>query len=92
MSELLDSQGRRDQDLKLVPAKRKCLHYYFYYLDREFGLMHVRLESWLPFSIQVYVNGRAYLARRMEKAGISFESETLLHPRRRPEERSGDAR
>jgi len=59
--------------LKLVPAKRKCLHYYFYYLDRQFGLMHVRLESWLPFSIQVYVNGREYLARRLEKAGIGFE-------------------
>jgi hypothetical protein len=59
--------------LKLVPAKRKCLHYYFYYIDREFGLMHVRLESWLPFSIQVYVNGREYLARRLEKAGIGFQ-------------------
>jgi hypothetical protein len=59
--------------LKLIPAKRKCLHYYFYYLDREFGLMHVRLESWLPFSIQVYVNGREYLARRLEKAGIGCE-------------------
>jgi hypothetical protein len=67
---------RRDAEtkrLKLVPAKRKCLHYYFYSIDREFGLIHVRLESWLPFSIQVYVNGREYLARRLEKAGISFE-------------------
>jgi hypothetical protein len=67
---------RRDAEaktIKLVPAKRKCLHYYFYYIDREFGPMHVRLESWLPFSIQVYVNGREYLARRLEKAGIGFE-------------------
>jgi hypothetical protein len=67
---------RRDAEtktLKLVPAKRKCLHYYFYYIDREFGLMHVRLESWLPFSIQVYVNGREYLARRLEKASIGCE-------------------
>jgi hypothetical protein len=63
----------RTKTLMLVPAKRKCLHYYFYYLDREFGLMHVRLESWLPFSIQVYVNGREYLARRLEKAGVGFE-------------------
>ena len=35
--------------------------------------MHVRLESWLPFSIQVCVNGREYLARRLERAGIGFE-------------------
>ena len=59
--------------LKLVPAKRKCLHYYFYDRDREFGPMHVRLETWLPSSIQVSVNGREYLARRLEKARIGFE-------------------
>ncbi len=63
----------KTKKLKLVSAQRKCLHYYFYYLDREFGLMHVRLESWLPFSIQVCLNGREYLARRLERAGIAFQ-------------------
>jgi len=53
--------------------ERKCLHLYYYYLDREFGLMHVRLATWLPFGIQVCLNGREYLARRMSKAGIGFE-------------------
>jgi hypothetical protein len=66
-------KDRESKTLRLVPAKRKCLHYYFYYADREFGLIHVRLETWLPFSIQVYVNGREYLARRLERAGIGFE-------------------
>jgi hypothetical protein len=65
-----DSKSKK---LKLVSAKRQCLHYYFYYLDRDFGLMHVRLESWLPFSIQVCLNGREYLARRLERAGIGFQ-------------------
>ena len=59
--------------LKLVSKERKCLHLYFYYLDREFGLMHVRLQSWLPFSIQVCVNGREWLARQMDRAGISYQ-------------------
>jgi len=53
--------------------ERKCLHLYFYYLDHEFGLMHVRLATWLPFGIQVCLNGREYLARRMKRAGIGFE-------------------
>ncbi len=53
--------------------ERKCLHLYYYYLDREFGLMHVRLATWLPFGMQVCLNGREYLARRMSKAGIGFE-------------------
>jgi hypothetical protein len=56
-----------------LSQERKCLHLYFYYLDREFGLMHVRLATWLPFGIQVCLNGRKYLARRMARAGIGFE-------------------
>ena len=55
------------------PEERRCLHLYYYYLDREFGLMHVRVATWLPFGIQVCLNGREYLARRMSKAGIAFE-------------------
>jgi hypothetical protein len=58
---------------RFVSEERKCLHFYFYYMDREFGLMHVRLATWLPFGIQVCLNGREYLARRMERAGIGFE-------------------
>lgn len=62
----------QNQRLKLRKEIRKCAHFYFYYLDREFGLMHVRLQSWLPLSIQVCLNGREYLARQMVKAGVSF--------------------
>lgn len=56
-----------------LSQERKCLHLYFYYLDRDFGLMHVRLATWLPFGIQVCLNGREYLARRLARAGIGFE-------------------
>jgi hypothetical protein len=64
-----DGKGR----FGFVSQERKGLHLYFYYMDREFGLMHVRLSTWLPFGIQVCLNGREYLARRMSKAGIGFE-------------------
>ena len=64
-----DDRGR----FRFVAQERKCLHLYFYYMDREFGLMHVRLATWLPFGIQVCLNGREYLARRMSEAGIGFE-------------------
>jgi hypothetical protein len=65
-----DSQAKR---LELRPALRKCLFIYFYFVDREFGLMHVRLQTWLPMTIQVCLNGREYLARRLDKAGIGYE-------------------
>lgn len=35
--------------------------------------MHIRLQTWLPFTIQVCLNGREYLARRMDRAGIGYE-------------------
>jgi hypothetical protein len=66
-------KNRQTQHLELVAAERKCLHLYFYYLDREFGPVHVRLQSWLPFAIQVCLNGREYLARQMKRLGISYE-------------------
>jgi hypothetical protein len=63
----------QQKHLLLVPAERKCLYLYFYFVDREFGLIHVRLQTWLPMSIQVCVNGREYLARRLDRAGIGYE-------------------
>jgi hypothetical protein len=64
---------RESRQLKLVPQERKCLHLYFYYLDREFGLMHIRLQTWLPMTIQVCLNGREWLARRMAQVRIAYE-------------------
>ena len=45
---------------------------YYYHLDREFGLMHVRLETWFPYTVQVYVNGHDWLARQMLKRQLGF--------------------
>ena len=59
--------------LELFTRPRQCTHLYFYYLDRDFGLMHVRLQTWLPFPIQVCLNGREYLARQLDKEGIGYE-------------------
>ena len=36
---------------------------YYYFLDKDLGLMHVRLQTWAPFTCQVYVNGHDYVAR-----------------------------
>jgi hypothetical protein len=67
-------QGNREtHQLEVVRKARKCLHFYFYFLDPEFGLIHVRIQSWFPFSIQVYMNGRAWLARQLEREGIACE-------------------
>ena len=64
--------NRMTHRLEVVRRKRKCLHFYLYLIDPEFGWMHVRLQSWAPYEIQVYVNGREWLARQMDKAGVGY--------------------
>jgi hypothetical protein len=66
-------RNRETRHLEFGLATRKCLFIYFYFADREFGLMHVRLQTWLPMPIQVCINGREYLAKRMDRAGIGYE-------------------
>jgi hypothetical protein len=56
----------------LVFAWRPQRVLYFYYLDPEFGLRHVRVQTWFPFTTQVYVNGHDWLARQLLHAGIGF--------------------
>ena len=58
---------------KVRPDRRVCLVIYFYWMDREFGLMHVKLQTWFPFTVQVYVNGHEWLARKLAARGIAFE-------------------
>ncbi len=53
-------------------ATRKCLFIYFYFMDRQFGLIHVKLQTWFPMQIQVYVNGHDWLERKLTANGISF--------------------
>ena len=62
----------RTKLLELRRALRKCLHYYFYLNHPSFGPMHVRLQTWVPFPIKVVLNGRDWLARQLDDAGIGY--------------------
>jgi hypothetical protein len=62
----------KDHKAWLRPAKRKCLQLYYYFLDRQLGLIHVKLQTWFPFPIQVYVNGHEWLARRLDRHGVKY--------------------
>lgn len=50
----------------------RCLHYYFYLMDKEFGLMFVRVPTWMPFRLEVYFNQHQWLCRQLEKRGVAF--------------------
>lgn len=57
----------------LVKNSPQCLTLYFYCMDRHFGLMHIRLSTWMPFNIQVYINGHEWLARQMTNKSMRFK-------------------
>ncbi|HVI71412.1 MAG TPA: hypothetical protein VM656_08010 [Pyrinomonadaceae bacterium] len=66
---------RRDREqkklvLRLEPGK--CLHYYFYFLHEQLGLLHLRLQTWFPFAIHLCLNGRHWVARQMDQAGMAY--------------------
>ena len=64
--------NRATHKLEVVREYRKCLHYYLYYFDPELGFLHIRLQSWFPFEIQVYINGREWLARQLDQRGVAY--------------------
>ena len=51
----------------------KCLHYYFYFIDKELGLCYMRVPTWCPFRLQFYMNGHNLLASKLDKKGIEYE-------------------
>jgi hypothetical protein len=53
-------------------TRRKCLILYYYFMDREFGLIHLRLQTWFPLQLQVYVNGHGWLARKLAQHGVQY--------------------
>jgi hypothetical protein len=57
---------------EIVRQRRKCLHFYLYLIDPEMGFMHVRIQSWFPFLIQIYVNGREWLSRQLDKRNVRY--------------------
>lgn len=59
--------------IELRHAYRKCLHVYHYSIHPIFGFMHVRLQTWLPFNLHICINGREWLGRQMDAAGIGYQ-------------------
>lgn len=63
--------GKGKPTLQFTQRPQRVVYYYF--LDPEFGLIHVRVQTFFPYTVQVYVNGHDWLARQMAKQGLGFE-------------------
>ena len=64
---------RQAKQLRLVLEHSKCTHLYHYFAHPHFGQLHVRVQTWFPFSVDVCLNGRQWLARQMDRAGLAYK-------------------
>jgi hypothetical protein len=69
---------RATKRLRLIANERRCAHLYFYHWDQDFGLLHVRVQPWLPFTVQICLNGREWLAQPLRRAGRAFSRSTTV--------------
>jgi hypothetical protein len=64
--------NRETKRLEVRRAFRKCLFLYRYEVHPVFGFMHARIQSWFPFSAQIWINGREWLARNLDQARLGY--------------------
>lgn len=65
-------RNRESRRLELVARTRKCLFLYQYWLDPEVGFLNARIQTWVPFAVQICLNGREWLARQMERVRLPY--------------------
>jgi hypothetical protein len=80
-------RDRASKRIEAEPRYRKCLHLYHYQIHPRFGFKSARIQTWLPFRIQICLNGREWLARSMDAAGLRYAQRDncftwLEHPAR----------
>jgi hypothetical protein len=73
-------KNREEKKLELVQRPRHCLFLYHYYMHPVFGFMNARIQTWFPFPIQICLNGREWLARQMDSAGLSYRRQDNCFP------------
>jgi hypothetical protein len=73
-------RNREKKELELVQRSRKCLYVYQYWQHPVVGWLHARIETWFPFAIQICMNGRTWLARQMDQAGIGYRQQDNCFP------------
>lgn len=59
---------------------RPQLVIYQYQIDPRFGWMHARIQTWFPFYVHVCINGREWLARRMDQVGVRYSRQRNCFP------------
>ncbi|MGC8761650.1 MAG: hypothetical protein ACP5UT_17395 [Bryobacteraceae bacterium] len=73
-------RNRETKKLELEPRYRKCLFLYHYWMHPVFGFLNARIQTWFPFPVQICLNGREWLARQMDAAGLEYVRQDNCFP------------
>ena len=65
--------NKKTQKLEVTRRSTKCKYYYLYFIDDTFGWMYLKIQTWFPFNVQIYINGREYICKQLDKEGIKYE-------------------
>lgn len=76
--ELHRNRQARTLELKRLASKGMPLYHYWY--DAYFGFMGARIQSWFPFAMQRWMNGREWLAQRMDQQGLAYRRDDNCFP------------
>ena len=68
------------QQPELQVCPRKCLSVYQYWMHPVAGFLSARLQTWFPFPLHIYMNGREWLSQQMNRAGIGYRRHANCFP------------
>jgi hypothetical protein len=62
----------RGQRPRLRKDYRRCSVLYVFLMHAVLGLIHVKIQTWFPLTMQVYVNGHDFVAQKLDERGIGY--------------------
>ena len=75
LSTLEPSPTFEHRGMHIIRRTRPCHVLYGYQAHPVLGWMHARIQTWFPFNIQIALNGREWLARQMDRAGLQYRQQ-----------------
>ena len=57
-------------EVRMLPGK--CTHLYLYFNHPEYGLGHIRVQTWAPFGVNICLNGRSWLENQLRMSGVDY--------------------
>lgn len=77
--EKANTYGARREDhgrkvwFKYFRRRVNVIHYYFYIMDQDFGLIFIKVCTYFPFEVKVCFNGHEWAKQQLRQAHITFE-------------------